>query len=215
MKIKKVNHRKKHQWTYGLALSCYIILCGLFIFNSLGLISRAATPPAEQGLGESMPLCEVRCEVKPYEYRGRPGVFSQAALEFGLSANMLAAVALQESSYRPWAVNIQGRAYYPSSKEAALKLISRVKGKSYDLGVMQINSFWIRKFNLDPAEVLEPDTNVRLGAWILRSCIDRHGEGWTAIGAYHTGDPVSRKRQSRTYAQKIRRNFERLETALP
>ncbi len=211
----KSNKQTGHHWTCGLALSGYIVLCGLFIFNSLGLIGRAATPPAEENLSKAMVMSEMRRPVKPYEYRGRPGVFSQAAHEFGLSANMLSAVALQESSYRPWAVNINGRAHYPASKKEALRLITNARGKSYDLGVMQINSFWIRKFNLDPVEVLDPDTNVRLGAWILRSCIDRHGEGWSAIGAYHTGDPVSRKEQSKAYALKIRRNFEQLETARP
>ena len=155
---------------------------------------------ARQGRGEA-------------EVRMRIGFFQRAAREFGLPPTLLEAVTDQESMRNPWAVNVGGRSHFPATKEAALGIIAgyatRSRSASYDLGLMQINSYWVRTFGLDPAGVLDPEANIRLGAWILRRCIDRYGAGWRALAAYHMGNPHRDEKTARTYAfQVLRRHYE-------
>ena len=113
-----------------------------------------------------------------------------ASFEYGVSYEVLYAVAKVESSLNPLAVNVSGRSYYPGSKEEALSLI-RGK-KNYDIGLMQINSYWVRKFSLDPVWLLDPFYNARWGAYILRYCQSKFGNTWKAIDCYHRGEKRAR-----------------------
>lgn len=55
---------------------------------------------------------------------------------------------------------------------------------------------------MDPVDLLEPDTNIRLGIKILRQEIDRHGLNWKAVGAYHSPTPErAMQYASRVYAR--------------
>jgi len=143
-----------------------------------------------------------RSERKPVQ-----PLFGQVAKEFSLQPEILYAIADHESGYNPWALNIEGRSVYPSSREEALTIVAKNQGKSFDVGLMQVNSYWIRKFELTPAEALEPEENLRLGAWILRYCLDKYGYNWRAIGAYHTGSPKNLPGRSRAYAIKVMNKY--------
>lgn len=63
---------------------------------------------------------------------------------------MVEAIALQESGLNPFAVNMAGRSYYPVTREEAEQLIQRAiaAGLSFDIGKMQINSWWIERLTL-------------------------------------------------------------------
>lgn len=102
------------------------------------------------------------------------------------------AIARQESGLRPLCINIEGEDFAPATRAEAEALIRKAaaKDQSYDVGLMQINSQWIKKWNLDPVSLLDPDTNVRAGIRILKQEIDRHGVNWKAVGAYHSPDPA-------------------------
>ena len=109
-----------------------------------------------------------------------------ASAEYGVSYETLYAIAKVESSLNPLAVNVSGRSYYPGSREEALSLI---KGKkNYDIGLMQINSYWVRKFSLNPVWLLDPFYNARWGAYILRYCQSKFGNTWRAVECYHRGE---------------------------
>ncbi|MBN2243525.1 MAG: lytic transglycosylase domain-containing protein, partial [Acidobacteria bacterium] len=55
-----------------------------------------------------------------------------------------------------------------------------------DIGLMQINSWWLRVLGLDERELIEnPCHNVKTGARILSQCIDRYGYNWKAVGCYN------------------------------
>ncbi len=151
-----------------------------------------------------------RMMVSSGERKPVPPLFGQVAKEFSLQPEILNAIADHESGYNPWAVNVAGRSFYPSSREEALAIIEENRKKSFDVGLMQINSYWIKKFDLTPAEALEPEENLRLGAWILRYCLDRYGYNWRAIGAYHTGSPKNLPERSRAYAVKVMNKYKKL-----
>lgn len=137
-------------------------------------------------------------------------LLTQVGREFDVPPELLWAVAKQESSHNPWAVNMDGRGFLPRTKQEALFALHLARPRSFDLGMMQVNSFWLRKYRLNPSDVLEPEINVRLGAFIMRDCLDRHGLTWKAVGAYHTGDPDRHAWRSYDYAVRVLNHYLKL-----
>jgi soluble lytic murein transglycosylase-like protein len=132
--------------------------------------------------------------------------FSSGCGMWGTPPSLGMAIADVESGFRPWAVNIQGKSHYLDNKDAALALIRKAAAqrKSYDVGLMQINSYWLRRLNLDPADVLEPKINVIIGCWIIAEEVKRYGLTWKALGAYHT--PIDKNpSRARAYVEKVLR----------
>lgn len=113
------------------------------------------------------------------------------AAEPGPPTPLVEAIARQESGLNPLAVNIAGKSYYPATREEAERLIQKAiaAGQSFDVGKMQINSWWMERLALDPFSLLDPTTNERWGKWILEEEIARHGLNWKAVGKYHSPDP--------------------------
>ena len=66
---------------------------------------------------------------------------SALAAEPGPPAQLVKAVARQESGLNPLAVNIAGKSYYPTTRKEAERLIREAlaAGKSFDVGKMQTN----------------------------------------------------------------------------
>lgn len=58
-------------------------------------------------------------------------------------AQLVEAIARQESGLNPLAVNIAGKSYYPATREEAEQLIRKAiaAGHSFDVGKFQINSW--------------------------------------------------------------------------
>ena len=116
-----------------------------------------------------------------------------------LDPYILYAVALVESakvSRRvakpwPWALNRQGRAFIPSSLTEAKDILggSLAKGvRSIDVGLMQVNVRWQGHRVGKPEELLDPATNLRVGADILAESIgSAPGNLVLGIGRYHAG----------------------------
>jgi hypothetical protein len=59
-------------------------------------------------------------------------------------------------------------------------------GKSFDSGVMQINSQWLSRFHIPLDAVFDPEANIWLGGWILSQNIRQHGNLKTAVARYHS-----------------------------
>lgn len=131
-------------------------------------------------------------------------LFTEACGLWGTPPTLAMAIARVESGMRPWAVNIQGRSYFPPDRESALELArkAQARSQSFDIGLMQINSFWLRRFGLNPADIIEPRINVILGCWILSEEMKRYGLSWRAIGAYHTSIDKNPSR-AKAYANKV------------
>ncbi|MBI5644164.1 MAG: lytic transglycosylase domain-containing protein [Deltaproteobacteria bacterium] len=94
--------------------------------------------------------------------------FDYAGRYYGISPELLSAIALVESSHDPHAVN-------------------RNRNGSIDYGLMQVNSQWAPEFGEYWDYIKDPCYNVLAGAWILRRCITRFDDTWGAVGCYNTG----------------------------
>lgn len=110
-----------------------------------------------------------------------------AAVRYGVSSELLYAIARTESALDPLAVgrNVNG---------------------TRDIGLMQINSAWLPTLathGIAEHDLLEPCTNIQVGAWILAGNVQRLGYTWEAIGAYHSASPARR----RAYAERIYRQI--------
>lgn len=118
---------------------------------------------------------------------------------------LVKAIARQESGLDPLAVNVAGKSYYPATREEAERIIRKaiVSGKSFDIGKMQINSWWMERFAIDPLSLLDPDLNEAWGKWILAEEIARHGLNWQAVGKFHSPDPE----RGRRYAWLVYRHY--------
>lgn len=117
---------------------------------------------------------------------------------YGVSPRLLRAVAQVESSMRPEAVN--GR--------------HSAQTNSRDIGLMQINTRWLRinpikSLGYTEAHLYDACTSVKLGAWVLANNFTRYGPSWEAVGAYNAactrlkGDACIRARNG--YAWKVYR----------
>jgi hypothetical protein len=118
---------------------------------------------------------------------------------------LVKAIARQESGHNPLAVNVAGKSHYPATREEAERLIREAlaAGKSFDVGKMQINSWWMERFGIDPFSLLDPAINESWGKRILAEEIARHGLNWKAVGKYHSPDPE----RGRQYAWLVYRHY--------
>ena len=107
--------------------------------------------------------------------------YEDAGDAYDINPSLLKSIARVESSLNPGAIN-------------------RNLNDSIDMGLMQINSFWISRLRLDSGRLLQdPCYNVMVGAKILRLCIDKYGYTWEAVGCYNA---VSRQKRI-NYAWKV------------
>lgn len=82
--------------------------------------------------------------------------------------------------------------------------ISQNSNASRDIGCMQINSVHLpelSKHGVYPSDLLDQCKNIFVGAWHYRKKINKYGNTWQAVGAYHSETPALRDK----YAQEVYR----------
>ena len=127
--------------------------------------------------------------VSAVSHASQPCTWEAVAARYGINARVLYAIAQQESSLNPAAINLN-------------------KDGSYDFGLTQINSQWLphlSKFGITSKHLMDPCTNLNVGAYILAQNMQRHGNTWQAIGSYHSSTPWRRDQ----YALSIYRRLNR------
>ena len=124
--------------------------------------------------------------------------FERAAASTGLNPGLLRAIAAAESDLNPRAVNRSHRA----------------RTGTVDVGLMQINTSWLpalRRHGIAEAQLLEPCTNVQVGAWILADLVARLGDRWEAVGAYNAScvrlGPADCQATRQRYAWRVHRRL--------
>lgn len=136
-----------------------------------------------------------------------------AAAKYNVPAGILYSVGLTETgrkgSLQPYAMNIEGKAYFETSEQAVLARFSDARAhgaKLIDLGCMQINYHFHGENFASPSEMLEPKKNVEYAARFLANLHARH-ETWTmAVARYHAGpnnDPAQKKYVCRVIANLV------------
>jgi lysozyme-related protein Hpa2 len=86
-----------------------------------------------------------------------------------------------------------------------------------DVGAFGINSVHfdsLKKHGVAPGHLLDPCIAAYVAAWHYRTKVDKHGNTWAAIGAYHSETPVhSSKYQQRIYQMILKiQSFDKLTT---
>jgi soluble lytic murein transglycosylase-like protein len=97
--------------------------------------------------------------------------FEEAGKTYNVNPDVLRAITKTESGGKAHAIGIN-------------------KNGTKDIGLMQINSTHLtklRNYGIGEKELLNPCTNVKVGAWILSDLIRRYGHSWNTIGAYNAG----------------------------
>lgn len=120
--------------------------------------------------------------------------WEQAAARYGVSPELLYAIARTESGLDPQAVGHN-------------------RNGSRDIGLMQINSAWLprlSKHGIAERDLFDPCTSIHVGAWILAGNVQRLGYTWEAVGAYNAASPALR----RAYAERVYRQLMKASTPL-
>lgn len=133
-------------------------------------------------LGLSLMAADPAKAAGPTEF---DGCFQSAGDYYGINPLLLKAIARQESSMNPRALN-------------------RNTNGTTDIGLMQINTWHmpkLRKAGVTEQRLWEPCVNIAVGAWVLADAISRHGMTWKAVGVYHS--PTDWRQ--RDYAGKVQR----------
>jgi len=116
--------------------------------------------------------------------------FERAAERYQVPEVLLRAIAQQESGGNSRAIN------------------QNADG-SYDIGLMQINTFWLptlARHGIAAQHLYDPCVNTLVGAWILSKAFARLGYNTQGLGAYNARSPEKREQ----YARQILRRAERL-----
>ena len=136
----------------------------------------------------------------------------EAEVRYGLPENILLSISRVETGYQkvdgvrrawPWTLNAGGDSAYFQTKDAALKsLKKRVKQgvTNIDIGCMQLNFRWHKKFFKNLSDMMIPEKNVDYGARFLNRLYKRHGSWEKAVKYYHS----SKSKFNVKYYKKVR-----------
>ncbi|HTH60928.1 MAG TPA: lytic transglycosylase domain-containing protein [Paraburkholderia sp.] len=119
----------------------------------------------------------------------RAECFDEAASYQKVNAQVLRAIAWLESRNRPGAIR-------------------RNPNGTIDYGLMQINSIHLSalsQYGIFRSTLMEPCNNVYIAAWHLRQKINKYGNTWAAVGAYHSETPSLRDRYAQQIADIVRK----------
>lgn len=104
---------------------------------------------------------------------------------------IVAAIVAVESAGNPIALNVEGRTMTADSWREAADVVAQAvaAGRCVDVGCMQVNTCYHSHRVQNPVDLLDPATNVRVGAAYLTELRSTKGSWVAAAGAYHSSTP--------------------------
>lgn len=137
-------------------------------------------------------------------------IFKFYEQKYKIPSNILQAIARVESArlYKnkleiwPWTVQSQGRSYYLSSKERAVKIVEQLLNQGIDdidVGCMQVNLKYHPNAFKDLSSAFEPTQNIAYAARYLKSLYDSYKSWSKAIAYYHSRNPY----KNQAYLKKV------------
>ena len=154
-----------------------------------------------------------------------PGAYREVAGEVGLPGVVLFAVARTESRRMtplgvrpwPWTLTIEGEGHYYPSSVTALTAAQQALERNQQLGVGLMQIEWrvhhARFDGLD--EALDPWTNLRVGAQLLKAYAEEQGSLWAGIGRYHSAHADLAQRYQARVAEQLVETVRVLEAPTP
>lgn len=145
--------------------------------------------------------------------------WDKAAASVGLDPILLYAVGLVESrtlksreytAPHPWTLNSPEGGEFFKTKTEAIARTSQLfaRYKNIDIGLMQINWGWNgHKYVSSPSELLDPQTNLQVGASILAEAMKSTKDTVLGIGRYHNWRD---ERRARDYGRRVIRVYDAL-----
>jgi soluble lytic murein transglycosylase-like protein len=132
---------------------------------------------------------------EPFNFNDTP--WNSVGQEYGIDPHLLYSIALIESmslwsdgKVRPWrwALNVDGKPYYPKTREEALNIILKniSSASNIDVGAMQVSIRYHKDKIQCPLDLLDIENNIRVGAQILRIAMDSTDDPIIGIGRYHS-----------------------------
>jgi soluble lytic murein transglycosylase-like protein len=141
----------------------------------------------------------------------------RASERYGVPVGILYAVGLTETgrkgSLQPYALNIDGRAVFKTSRREAIAEFqaARLEGaRLIDLGCMQINHHYHSEHFSDLNDMFDPRSNVDYAARFLTKLKARHASWSMAVARYHAGpdnDPAQKRYVCRVIANMVATGF--------
>lgn len=111
--------------------------------------------------------------------------FDDAAHRYHVNPWVLRGIAHVESRFNPKAIN-------------------KNKNGTIDVGMMQTNSIHfnrLSKYGIRPQDLTNACTSIHVAAFMLQEKMNKYGNTWQAVGAYHSETPHLRQR----YAFKVKK----------
>jgi len=137
-------------------------------------------------------------------------IWARAAEQEGIDdPRLLYAIALTESGRGradgfmrpwPWTLHVPGSgALFFETQQAMLDtLAEKQPADRIDVGPMQVNTAFHMDKVATMAALADFETNVHVGARVLRECLDRHGDLEVGVGCYHSDTPWRAARYATT-----------------
>lgn len=150
------------------------------------------------------------CLITRESYANYDICYSKAANIYGIPEVILRVLSYIESGDNPYAINIGGRGYYLTDELSAQEKLKANTNKNMDIGIMQINSWWFKRYGYERELGLDACWNIHMGAYILSYEYKRHNEDiWQAIAHYHSPKEKYQKR----YVTKVYKEVQKWQRA--
>jgi soluble lytic murein transglycosylase-like protein len=157
-------------------------------------IPGLTVPGAGAALANSAPPVPGKAAALPASANICEREMAGASAKHGVPLGVLYAVGLTESgkrgSLQPYAMNIQGRAYFGTSAADVMSQLAQARAsgiKLVDLGCMQINHHYHREKFTSLEAMIDPRQNVEYATLFLKQLKAREGSWTLAVARYHAG----------------------------